>query len=169
MPPPADSSPAYALPNAPAGRLFVTEISGHMAVPVNVTTRMPPGTLVIVSEPLFAPVVVGTNDTSTVVEAPAASAADAGAPPLNCDASRPPIGNGGVNVTVAVLVLVIVTVCVAVVPSGTVPKSTFDAENSGGAIALARFCGLPGEIDWKSLALSPASVALPAAPPGLRS
>src|SRR6185295_13099789 len=96
-------------------------IAGQATLAVSVTVRDPPLTLVMSSEALFGPTVVGWNPTATVASLPRSMLVVLGEPTKNCEALGPEITKGGVRVTgVAAL---IVTVAPTIAPIDWVPKS----------------------------------------------
>src|SRR5690349_19979204 len=92
-------------------------------VPATGTDTEDPPLVATVNAALRTPPAVGANVIDAVVDAPALSVAAGSGAALKRAASAPAIA--GVVRTIGVaLTLVSVTVCVAVVPAGTMPKST---------------------------------------------
>ncbi len=137
--------------------------SPPVPVPLSGTLIVPPLELVTTSAALFAPLSAGWNVTAIVaVPRPAIVVVD-GAPAENAAASAPEI-DGAFNVTVPSSWFLIETASVRASPGATGQKSTL----AGDAVSTM-FCGLLGEVSWKSAVLSFVSWSVGASPPGLRS
>ena len=119
---------------------------------------------------LRAPTLVGEKKTVTVVDAPAATSASAGASTLKSAAFVPVMVNGVAKVMVVPPMFSIVTVDDVEVPAAIEPKSTAAGLSAtDGVDGLDEFCGELTSRSTKSSLLMSVSTEAPSNPPARRS
>ena len=111
-------------------------IVGQTAVPVSITVREPPISLVTVRVALLLPSDVGVKVARKVVISPGARLVVPGEPALNSVAFVPLVLNGGVSVIVLVSLFVTVTTMLELEPIAVLPKGMVVGETVMPGVAM---------------------------------